>query len=138
MRRRSDSHAAGAKRLAGPAGRSFKFPSDIAHGHFIHRGGPKRLQQWGLLDAVVAGGCQVSTTFTLDLGQVRLVGRDLVADGVPYGCGPRRRSLDAILVDAAVKAGVDFRDDFVVDGYEFDGTTVTGVRGRDRKTGVAT
>ena len=75
----------------------------------------------------------VSTTFTLDLGQRRLVGRDLVADGVPYGCGPRRRSLDAILVDAAVKAGVDYRDDFIVDGYEFDGTKVSGVRGRDRK-----
>ena len=30
------------------------FPSEIPHGHFIHRQGPRRLKQWGLLDRVAA------------------------------------------------------------------------------------
>ena len=28
------------------------FPSDIPHGHLIHRAGPTRLASWGLLDRV--------------------------------------------------------------------------------------
>ena len=50
------------------------FPSDIPHGHFIHRHGPRRLRDWGLLDRVVATGCPPSTTITLDTGEHRLVG----------------------------------------------------------------
>ena len=72
------------------------FPSDIAHGHFIHKRGPQRLHAWGLLDRVEASGCPPSTTFTLDTGQCRLVGKDLVLDGVAAGYGPRRVALDEI------------------------------------------
>ncbi len=28
------------------------FPSEIPHGHFIHRHGPRRLRDWGLLDRI--------------------------------------------------------------------------------------
>ena len=38
-----------------------RFPSEIAHGHFIHRHGPRRLRDWGLLDRVIATGCPPST-----------------------------------------------------------------------------
>jgi 2-polyprenyl-6-methoxyphenol hydroxylase-like FAD-dependent oxidoreductase len=30
------------------------FPCDIPHGHFIHRHGPRRLRDWGLLDRVAS------------------------------------------------------------------------------------
>ena len=30
------------------------FPSEIPHGHFIHMHGPRRLADWGVLDAVLA------------------------------------------------------------------------------------
>ena len=39
-----------------------QFPSDIPHGHFIHRHGPRRLAEWGLLDRVLASGCPRVTT----------------------------------------------------------------------------
>jgi 2-polyprenyl-6-methoxyphenol hydroxylase-like FAD-dependent oxidoreductase len=34
-----------------------RFPSEIPHGHFVHRHGPPRLARWGLLDRIVASGC---------------------------------------------------------------------------------
>ena len=39
-----------------------RFPSEIPHGHFIHRHGPARLSRWGLLDRVLATGCQAITS----------------------------------------------------------------------------
>jgi 2-polyprenyl-6-methoxyphenol hydroxylase-like FAD-dependent oxidoreductase len=34
------------------------FPSHLPHGHFAHRGGPRQLRKWGLLDELVAAGCR--------------------------------------------------------------------------------
>src|SRR5262245_31177553 len=82
------------------------FPSEIPHGHFIHRHGPARLQRWGLLDRIVASGCPAVRTMTTDFGDFPLTGEDLEIDGVALGYGPRRVVLDQILVEAAVKAGV--------------------------------
>jgi flavin-dependent dehydrogenase len=105
------------------------FPSDICHGHYIHRQGPCRLADWGLLDRVAALGPAV-TSMTFDLGDFPLVGTDLVLDGVAFGYGPRRSLLDQVLVDAAVEAGVELRTGFTVDGFTTDGDGVTGIRGR--------
>src|SRR5262245_30677506 len=66
------------------------FPSEIPHGHFIHRHGPRRLHDWGLLERMTATGCPPSTSFTLDAGEFRLTGRDLVLGGIAFGHGPRR------------------------------------------------
>ena len=104
------------------------FPSDIPQGHFIHRHGPRRLREWGLLDRVVATGCPPSTTITLDTGGSRLVGKDLVLDGVAAGYGPRRGALDQVLIDGAVAAGVHLREGFAVEEY---------VSERDRIVGIA-
>jgi 2-polyprenyl-6-methoxyphenol hydroxylase-like FAD-dependent oxidoreductase len=109
------------------------FPSDIARGHLIHRHGPRRLREWGLLRSVVATGCPPVTTFTLDLGDLRLVGEDLEVDGVALAYGPRRSALDKVLVDAAVDAGVEMREGFAVEEYLTEGDRVIGIRGR---TGV--
>jgi flavin-dependent dehydrogenase len=113
-----------------------RFPSDIPHGHFIHRHGPRLLQQWGLLESVVQSDCPAVTRFTLDLGDFPLTGRDLVRDGVAFGYGPRRRVLDSVLIDAAVAAGVEFRQGFTVDEYVAEGNGVAGIRGRSHHGGA--
>ena len=106
-----------------------RFPSDIPHGHFIHRLGPQRLRDWGLLPAVTAT-CPPVTTMTMDFGDFPLVGRDLETDGVPMGLGPRRRDLDAVLLRAATNAGVELRQGFSVTGVKTDDRgRVTGIRG---------
>ncbi len=108
-----------------------RFPSEIPHGHFIHRHGPQRLQRWGLLDRVLDTGCPPVRAITMDLGDFPLAGSDLGVNGVPVGLGPRRAALDQVLVDAAVEAGAEFREGFAVDGLSFDDSgRVTGIRGR--------
>jgi flavin-dependent dehydrogenase len=114
------------------------FPSEIPHGHFIHRGGPKRLARWGLLDRIVATGCPPVLSMTVDFGDFPLTGRDLMVDDVAFGYGPRRSALDKVLVDAAVEAGVTFREGFTVEELVTDGDRVTGIRGRDRHGAVVT
>src|SRR5919106_763106 len=85
------------------------FPSDIPHGHFIYRGGPRRLKKWGLLDKIVTSECPLVSKMVLDMGDFTLAGENLITDGVAMGCGPRRKVLDKILVDAAVEAQVELR-----------------------------
>ena len=111
------------------------FPSDIPHGHFIHRHGPRRLADWGLLDRVVATGCPAVRAMTTDFGDMPLTGTDLAVDGVALGYGPRRSALDKILVDAAVEAGAELRERFVVEEFVTDAEGITGVRGRTRQGG---
>jgi flavin-dependent dehydrogenase len=112
------------------------FPSDIPHGHYIRRHGPRRLREWGLLDGIIATGCPPSTTITLDTGEVRLVGRDLVVDGLAAGYGPRRGVLDQLLIDGAVAAGVQFREGFAAEEYVSEDERIVGIRGRDRTGGA--
>jgi flavin-dependent dehydrogenase len=106
-----------------------RFPSEISQGHFIHRDGPRRLRDWGLLDAVIGSGCPPATSITMDFDGTRLTARDLVVDGVAAGYGPRRRTVDQILIDAAVRAGAELRQEFTVTGFTFDGERVTGIEG---------
>jgi flavin-dependent dehydrogenase len=113
------------------------FPSDIPHGHLIHHTGPKRLASWGLLDRVLSTGCPPLTALTTDLGDFPLTAADLVADGVPIACGPRRTALDRVLVEAAVEAGAELRAGFSVEALTTDGDRVTGIRGGDRRAGTA-
>jgi flavin-dependent dehydrogenase len=108
------------------------FPSEIPHGHFIHRGGPARLQRWGLLARITASNCPPATSITQDLGDFPLVGRELSVNGVGAGYGPRRAVLDKILLDAAVEAGAELRARFTVDEFTSDADRITGIRGRGR------
>ena len=111
------------------------FPSDIPHGHLIHRGGPRRLASWRLLDRVIATGCPAITSMSSDLGDFSLGATDLAVDGVPVACGPRRTALDRVLVEAAVEAGAELRAGFSVEALMMDGDRVTGIRGGDRRAG---
>ena len=107
------------------------FPSHLPHGHFIHRGGPRQIQKWGLLDDLIAAGCPPVTTFQQSIDDLALTGTDLAVDGVAFGYGPRRDVLDKVLVDAAVDAGAELREKFSVQEIFMEGDTVAGIRGRD-------
>lgn len=105
------------------------FPSDIPHGHYIHRHGPRRLREWGLLDRVAAHTPAVSNML-IDVGDFPLRVGNLIEDGLAWGYGPRRSTLDQILSDAAVESGVEFRAGVSVSEYLFDGDRLVGIRGR--------
>src|SRR5262249_22537799 len=77
-------------------------PSDVHQGHFIHRHGPKRLADWGLLERIVGTNCPPLTTHLTDFGDFPLVGRDIQQGNVAWGYAPRRRQLDQVLVEAAI------------------------------------
>ena len=106
-----------------------RFPSEIPHGHYIRMHGPPRLAAWGLLERVLATGAPPITSIMMDLGDFPLTGRDLIVDGVPVGVAPRRAALDQVLIDAAIEAGVEFRERFPVHTLTFEDERVTGIRG---------
>ena len=107
-------------------------PSERHQGHFIHKHGPKRLAAWGLLEKVVATNCPPILTHLTDFGDFSLIARDVRIGNVAWGYGPRRRHLDRVLVEAAIEAGADFRQNFLVENLLWDDQTVVGIRGRDR------
>ena len=109
--------------------------SEIPHGHFIHRFGPQRLARWGVLDQIVDSGCPLVSDAVMSMGGVPMQGKNLTADGIPFGIAPRRSVLDKILVDNALAAGVELRVQFVVEDVLYDGERVVGVRGRDLRSG---
>ena len=104
--------------------------SDVPRGHFIHRLGPKRLADWGLLERIVATNCPPIFTQLTDLGDFPLIGRDIRIGNVAWGYGPRRRQLDQVLVKAAVEAGAEFRPNFLMESLLWNGDQVEGIRGR--------
>ncbi len=106
------------------------FPSDIMSTHYIHPQGVARLKRWGLLERVIDSNCPPITQATFDLGPFALAASTLPVDGVAAGYGPRRTVLDALLVEAAVKAGAEMREGFSLQELIMDGERVTGIRGR--------
>jgi flavin-dependent dehydrogenase len=115
------------------------FPSDAMSTHVVHPPGVAALQRWGLLDPLVATGCPPIEDYSLDLGPVMLAGSPRPVDGVSVAYCPRRTVLDKLLVDAAVEAGVEVREGFMVEAILVDDAgSVIGVRGRSPAGGVVT
>jgi flavin-dependent dehydrogenase len=106
-----------------------RFPSDIPHGHFVHRHGPSRLARWGLLDRIVASGCPPVTSMLTCFGDFPLVADNLEVDGVAWGYGPRRAVLDKILIEAAIEAGSGLIEGLSVNSLLLDDGRVVGIRG---------
>jgi flavin-dependent dehydrogenase len=106
------------------------FPSDTLSTHYIHQPGVAKLQKWGLLSKVAATGCPSIEAQVFDVGPFALSGVPPPASGVGVGYAPRRTVLDKILVDAAVEAGAEFRERFVVREILTDDGGVIGIRGR--------
>jgi flavin-dependent dehydrogenase len=107
------------------------FPSDTLSTHGIQQAGIARLRKWGLLDAVRARTPDTGVTTIHIGGQKILPPPD---PGVPDGkaFSPRRYILDQILLDAAVAAGAEAREEFTVDDLLFEGYRVVGIRGHAR------
>lgn len=114
------------------------FPSDTISTHHIHQPGVARLKRWGLLDQIQDSNCPATTEIRFDVGRFALVATPTPADGTAEAYAPRRRVLDTILVDAAVKAGAELRQRFSVEELTTDGGVVTGIRGRDERGATVT
>jgi flavin-dependent dehydrogenase len=109
------------------------FPSDTVSTQMIWPQGVRSLQRWGLLDRVTASGCPPIRHVTINFGgRFAIDGTPPASDGVTLSYAPRRTILDKILVDAAVEAGAELREGFVVQELLFEGDQVVGIRGRAR------
>jgi 2-polyprenyl-6-methoxyphenol hydroxylase-like FAD-dependent oxidoreductase len=106
------------------------FPSDTLSTHFICISGVARLKRWGVLDKLVASKLPPISTRSLDLGPFALRGMPPPVEDVATIYAPRRTVLDKILLDAAVAAGAEPREGFLVEEILRDGDRVTGIRGR--------
>jgi 2-polyprenyl-6-methoxyphenol hydroxylase-like FAD-dependent oxidoreductase len=108
------------------------FPSDTMRAHFVRGGAISRLDRWGLLDQVAATGCPPLRHLTVDLGDFPMTMPVSMREGVEAIYGPRRVVLDAMLVDAAIAAGAEFRERFTVNEVLHEHGRVTGIRGSAR------
>ncbi len=107
------------------------FPSDTISTHLIHPPGVSILEQWGLLDRLVATGCPPIDTYAFDMGPFTLAGAP-GPESAPIAYSPRRTVLDKLLVDAASEAGVHVREGFTVEEVLRDDGRVIGIRGHGR------
>jgi 2-polyprenyl-6-methoxyphenol hydroxylase-like FAD-dependent oxidoreductase len=108
------------------------FPSDTMSTHHVHPPGVAALDSWGLLDRLVSTGCPPVETYSFDFRPLTISGSPQPIDGIAYGYCPRRTVLDQLLVDAAVQAGAELREGFIVDEILAADGTVTGIRGRPK------
>jgi 2-polyprenyl-6-methoxyphenol hydroxylase-like FAD-dependent oxidoreductase len=107
------------------------FPSDTVSTHVVHTGAVAALHRWGLLERLVATGCPPIHTYTFDFGPFTIAGSPAIP-GSPVSYCPRRTVLDALLVDAAVAAGVELRAGFSVQEVLVEDGVVVGIRGHDK------
>ena len=105
------------------------FPSDTMSTHQVQLPAVARLKRWGLLDKVIASNAPATRQIRFDLGPVVLQGKFPQFEGIDALYSPRRYILDKILVDAAVEAGAELRENFIVDEILRDADRVTGIRG---------
>jgi flavin-dependent dehydrogenase len=105
------------------------FPSDTISTHYIHQAGLSRLQDWGLLERVIASGCPPVQHLNFSYTDIALSGMADPIDGIDAVYCPRRTVLDTILVDAAREAGVELIEGFTVRDLIVEGEQVVGIRG---------
>lgn len=108
-------------------------PSDTVSTHQIARTGVVALRRWGLLDEVLASGAPPLREITFHRHDGSTTRPVRPSSGVEYFVAPRRYTLDAILAEAAVRAGATLRTGVSVAGVHLgDSRRATGVYGRDR------
>jgi len=111
-----------------------RFPSDTVSTHIVQPLAAAALQRWGLLEALDATGCPPVHSYRYDFGPVTIEGAPGTADA-PVAYCPRRTVLDKLLVDAAVEAGAELREAFVVDDVTIESGTVVGINGHTAGAG---
>lgn len=107
------------------------FPSDTVSTHYLHQAGLSRLQDWGLLDRVIATGVTPIRKLNFSYTGIDIRGFADPIDGIDAVYCPRRTVLDAILVGAAREAGAEVIERFTVSDLVFADGRVVGVRGRE-------
>ncbi|RLK57946.1 flavin-dependent dehydrogenase [Actinokineospora cianjurensis] len=108
------------------------FPSDTVSTHYIHQAGLGRLQEWGLLDEVVAAGTPAIRLMNYRHGDIALTGFADPIEGIDAVYCPRRTVLDEILVNAARRVGAEVVEQFTVTDLVFgESGEVLGIRGRE-------
>lgn len=107
------------------------FPSDTISTHIIKHPGVEQLEKWGLLNDVLSTDCPPLRQVRSDHGDFLLSGTAPPEDGVPM-IAPRRTVLDEILVEAAVEAGAELREGFVVRDLLTDDGRVVGIEGQPK------
>jgi len=108
------------------------FPSDTMSTHQVQIPGGITLKRWGLLDAMVATGLDVAHHVQLANDGVVVKGTFPSVDSVAGVYSPRRYLLDNILVRAAVAAGAELREGFVVRDLLWNDGRVVGILGEGR------
>jgi flavin-dependent dehydrogenase len=108
-----------------------QFPSDTLSTHYIHQPGVARLKRWGILNKIAASNAPAIRRTSFDVGPFALEGTPPPADGIDEAYAPRRTVLDTILVEAAVAAGAELRQNFSVHELLTDGDRVVGIRGQE-------
>jgi 2-polyprenyl-6-methoxyphenol hydroxylase-like FAD-dependent oxidoreductase len=109
-----------------------RFPSDTVSSHQVQVPGIARLNRWGLLGQLRAAGTPPTRRLRFDTGPVVLDGHFPAYQGVDALYSPRRTVLDTLLVDAAVAAGADVRQQFRAEELTWSDDRVTGIRGSGR------
>ncbi len=107
------------------------FPSDTISTHVVQPRAVAALARWGLLGRLTATGCPPIHTYTFDFGPVMLSGTPGAPES-PVAYCPRRTVLDKLLVDAAIEAGADVREGFVVEELLADEGRIVGIKGRSK------
>ncbi|HET8906597.1 MAG TPA: NAD(P)/FAD-dependent oxidoreductase [Ktedonobacterales bacterium] len=108
------------------------FPSDTMSTHQVQIPGSLALKRWGLLDAVRATNPGEEPHVRLDNDGIVVEGRYPVVNGIGAVYSPRRYILDNILVQAAVSAGAELREGFVVRDLLWENGRVVGITGEGR------
>jgi 2-polyprenyl-6-methoxyphenol hydroxylase-like FAD-dependent oxidoreductase len=108
-----------------------RFPSDTMSTHYIHQPGVARLKQWGLLERVLETGAPPIHRLTTARAGIPLSGMPHHPEA-DFALCPRRHALDTVLVRAAVEAGAELREDFVVEDLLREGDAVVGIRGHQK------
>ena len=107
------------------------YGSDTLSSHLIHQPGIAALARWGVLEQVRASGCPPLERTVYEVADIHVEGYARGASGQRTEFAPRRRVLDALLVDAATAAGAEFRERCRVTGLLRDEAgRVVGVEGR--------
>src|SRR5690349_19177371 len=104
------------------------FPSDIISTHQVQVPGGALLKRFGLLDKVVATQPGIAPSAKFDIGPIVLNGSYPAMDGVNFVASPRRYILDKILVDAAVEAGAELRENFITEEILFEDGRAIGIK----------